>query len=155
MSLESELGEIRVTALEIGQWIGVQKDTTVADTVGRMRDEKTNCALVQDGKKLVGIFTDHDVFTKVLGQADTWQKPVSEIMTANPKTVSRDSGAAAALEVMDGNRIRNVPIVDANGEVVGNIDQQSFVRYLSDRFHMHVYNQPPEPDQYARTRHGA
>ncbi len=155
MSLENDLRNVSIAALEIGNWIGVAAGTTVADTVRRMRDEKTNCALIKEGEKLIGIFTDHDVLHKVLGHSEVWQQPVESLMTADPKSIRPEDGPGAALSLMDGNKIRNVPVVDREGKVMGNVAQQTFVRYLSDRFHTHVYNQPPEFEQYTRTRHGA
>lgn len=155
MSLETDLQDISVTALEIRNWLGIARDTTVEDAVRKMRDERTYCALILEEGRLVGIFTDTDVLNKVLGHPENWKKPVAEVMTAQPQTVSNTSTAAEALNLLNTHTFRNLPVVDSAGQVVGNVGQESFIRYLSDRFHMHVYNQPPEFGRYAKTRHGA
>lgn len=155
MSLETDLQELRITALEISDFLEAPKDTTVREVVTHMRDENIPCALIVNEGKLVGIFTDKDVMHKVMGLPEVWDRPISELMTENPKTVASSSSAAEALQLMNEAGVRNMPVLNSDGSVLGNIGQKSFVRYLSDKFHMHIYNQPPAPDQHTKTRHGA
>ena len=47
----------------------VDPTTAVADAIRQMHEEGTDCLLVCDGGRLVGIFTDRDAVVRVAGQA--------------------------------------------------------------------------------------
>ena len=76
-------------------------------------------------------------------------------MTHSPLTVNATSRADMALALMDFKHFRNVPVVDDQGKVVGNLTHYAIIKYLSDRFPESVYNLPPDPQQVAKKRNGA
>lgn len=143
MGLEGELKQVPVTNLEMSHWISVSKEATVKEVVQQMRDERIRCALITEEGKLAGIFTDRDVLDQVVGKPDNWVKPIGEVMTRSPKSVPTTATASQALNTMVESGIRNLPVVDQNGMVAGNLGQRSVVRYLSDRFQLQVANNIP------------
>lgn len=143
MGLKGELEQVLVTDLEMSHWISVSKDATVKQAVTKMRNERIRCALVVEEEKLVGIFTDRDVLSQVIGRPEVWDKPISEAMTANPKTVTTAATASEALDLMVKNGIRNLPVLNDKGGIAGSLGQRSVVRYLSDRFQVQVARNIP------------
>ncbi|MBI3928818.1 MAG: CBS domain-containing protein [Armatimonadetes bacterium] len=155
MSLESDLKGAMVSALDIhSSYLVVEKGSSVRSAVEQMRDEKTNCAIVTENRRPIGIFTDQDVVDRVLGYPETWDQPIEALMSPAPPTVRPETSALDAFKMLEKEQLRNLPVVNGQGEVLGNLDQQSIIHFLSDRYHI-VYNQPPDPGRYVRTRHGA
>jgi CBS domain-containing protein len=92
-------------------------DEPALEVARRMRDAQTGCALVLDERgKLAGIFTEHDVLSKLInveGQAQ--DVPVSRLMSRNPETLRETDSVAAALNKMALGRYRHVPISRNDG----------------------------------------
>ena len=85
-------------------------------------------SLVDEEGRLVGVFTDGDL-RRLLQKADSsvLDRPIKEVMTSSPRTVSADDLAAQAYRIMRDCRIDNLPVVDAQGVPVGIIDVQDWL----------------------------
>ena len=92
---------------------------TIAEAVEILNRNRIGAVVVTDGGKVVGILRERDI-VRHLG-AD-WnalsKKPVSEVMTSNVITVSRNASVAELMENMTTHRIRHMPVVDG-GDLVG------------------------------------
>jgi CBS domain-containing protein len=98
--------------------LAVDAATTVAEAATIMGERAAGSALVMDGDRLLGIFTERDI-VKALGQHfDAAGHPVSEWMTADPLTVSADTPAGVALRTMLDRGFRHLPVVEGE-DVVG------------------------------------
>jgi CBS domain-containing protein len=64
--MEDNLGE-----LDQDEAICVAPDTPALEVARLMKNSNSGCALVVDGRKLVGIFTEHDVLLRMAGQGRT------------------------------------------------------------------------------------
>ena len=155
MNLESDLQHEQVIHLDVGNFTEVTSDMLVKDVVEQMRSEGNNCAVITKHNKLVGIFTDRDLLRKVVDAPESWAKPIDEVMTALPITVDAAAPADAALDLMDRHHFRNVPVIDSEGQVIGNLTHYAIIKFLADRFPESVYNLPPDPDRVSRNRDGA
>ncbi len=155
MSLEYDLRNERVIHLDLTRFTEVPPGTSVRATIDEMRKAETNCAFVTQEGQLLGIFTDRDILLKVVDAPDTWDHPIEEVMTPSPLTVSTNDFADAALALMNEKHFRNVPVLDNNGIVTGNLTHYAIIKYLADRFPESVYNLPPDPDRVSSTRDGA
>ena len=102
---------------EIGQLIQEEAITvppgeSAINVVRRIKEEHTGCALIVDGDKLAGIFTEHDALCKLTGaQASDPSVAISELMTRNPEALRETDSVAAALNKMSIGRYRHVPII--------------------------------------------
>jgi len=78
------------------------------------------------GDRLVGIITDGDIRRAMqrLGK-EFFETPVAEIMSKNPKTISKDARVTEAGEKMNHHSIHTLVVVDENMHVVGVIDSFS------------------------------
>jgi CBS domain-containing protein len=156
MSLEHDLQQEQVNHLDLNNFTAVGIGTSVRTTVEKMREENHHCAIVVDeDKKVVGIFTDRDILRKVVDVRETWDLPIDDVMTPAPLTVNGGSRADMALALMDFKQFRNVPVIDDEGKVMGNLTHYAIIKYLSDRFPESVYNLPPNPKQVTKKRGGA
>jgi arabinose-5-phosphate isomerase len=116
-------------------------------TVGQVLDERTALGqrlderekrlrlpgaivLVDQAGKLSGIFTDGDLRRLVassLNGAVDLRRPISAVMTRNPKRIRADALASEAMAVMRPYRIDELVVVDAEDRPVGLIDVQDLV----------------------------
>jgi CBS domain-containing protein len=87
--------------------------TSVAEAARRMCDGNTGAAMVLEGSRLAGIFTERDALFRVLAVAkDPHATPVSLVMTRDPQTIHPDKPFEEALRMMHEGRFRNVPVVE-------------------------------------------
>jgi len=95
----------------------VSPDTAVIDVVRRMKTAQAGCVLVLDtDHKLKGIFTEHDVLTKMTGaNAGASNVPVKDLMSPNPETLRETDSIAAALNKMSLGRYRHLPVIKSDG----------------------------------------
>ena len=131
--MEDNLGR-----LDRDEPICVAPDTPALEVVRLMKDSNSGCALVVDGQKLVGIFTEHDALLKMTGNlsgpsADrsprkdslgvavasgsisTSAEPVENLMSANPETLKEEDSVAEALNKMSLGRYRHIPFRKSDG----------------------------------------
>ena len=154
MSLEQELQTEKVAHLDLSGFCQIASGTSVRETLDRMRQAGHNVALIVDGNKLIGVFTDRDVLRKVAAEPETWDRPIDEVMTADPVTVPPDSTAADALWLMGDKHFRNLPVVGQHGTIMGNMTYRAIVGYLAARYPVEVLNRPLRPDQFPRQAEG-
>lgn len=94
---------------------------TVREACVAMTKRRIGALMVVDGAKLVGIFTERDVMTKVVGAGrDPDAIRLADVMTANPDTIGPDRPARDALEMMRKHGYRHLPVVDG-ADLIGMI----------------------------------
>lgn len=148
MSLRQELETEQVRHLDLSRYCLVASGTTVREALAQMRAEEGRAALITRGDELVGIFTDRDVLRRVAGSPGVLDGPVDAVMTARPITVLPDTSAADALWLMDDHHFRNLPVVDRQGHILGDMTYAAIIHYLAARYPVEVQNRPPRPQQY-------
>ncbi len=107
---------LRIGDMMIRNPLTVSKDEAVADSVKKMNALRVGSVLVVDKERhLVGIFTERDLMTRVVASGkDPKQTLVSEAMTKNPQTISSEMPVLKAVELLQGNTFRHVPVVDGS-----------------------------------------
>ncbi len=126
--------------------LGVTRETSIAEAIRLMQEYHVGCVLVQEGDRLVGIFTERDVLNKVAGGAqDPTQTTVETVMTADPEALPVDAPISFALNLMSEGGFRHLPLVDDAHRPVGMLSVKHIVRYLADLFPEEVLNLPPQP----------
>jgi len=114
--------------------ICVAPATAVLEVTRLMKNSNSGCALVVEGGKLVGIFTEHDVLLGMTEHpanlSDAGHIPVKELMSANPETLDETNSVAEALNKMSLGRYRHIPFKKADGSyAVASI--QSVLKYIA------------------------
>jgi len=87
--------------------------------------------LVDDSGKLSGMFTDSDLARLFEKRSDIeLDRPIRDVMTADPSTISVCSMATDAVLIMASTKISELPVVDKLGRPVGLIDITDVVSLL-------------------------
>lgn len=77
-------------------------------------------AVIDENRKLLGVITDGDLRRLMeKRRKETFDLKASECMTKNPATLHRDEVGAAALKLMEENKITSILVVDAQGHLEG------------------------------------
>lgn len=97
----------------------VDQNATVRDAMAVLDEGSAQIALVVDDRQhLLGVITDGDIRRGIL-KGIGLNGPVSAVMRRDPTTVSPDEGRPKALELMRALDVKQVPVVDDAGRVVG------------------------------------
>ena len=154
MKTELSLKRIEVLALETQSPLLLDGSTSVSDTIRAMREQELGYALITARHRLVGIFTERDVFLSVLGETAALLQPVSDIMTPEPVTVSENDPIWQVVVSMHEGGFRQVPVLDVEGRVVACVRHKDIAQFLANQFADHVLNLPPDPEQHAHSPEG-
>jgi CBS domain-containing protein len=84
----------------------------------------------RDSMKLIGMVTDRDLAIRVLGRGQNPDTPIREAMTRNVSSVKADDDLDEVEQLMSGQQVRRIPVVDDQGRVVGIIAQADLAREL-------------------------
>jgi CBS domain-containing protein len=92
--------------------VTVSPRTSIMDAIARMNERSIGSLLVMEGDRLVGIFTERDVLTRVVpGNLDCHRTPVSEVMTRQLVTVTPATTVQEAMVVVTDTRRRHLPVL--------------------------------------------
>lgn len=99
----------------------ISPNATVWDAIKLMSDKDVGALLVTENDALVGIVSERDYLKKValMGRASQ-TTAVSDIMTADPFTVSPNVNMEACMQLMADKRIRHLPVIE-NGKLLAMI----------------------------------
>jgi signal-transduction protein with cAMP-binding, CBS, and nucleotidyltransferase domain len=122
--LDELLHEVNVGAPDV---LDVSADADAAVQV--MHQNGSDCVLIVDGGRLVGIFTDRDAVLKVAGQP-VGPRPIAELMTHDPVVLRHDDTIAVAINKMAVGGFRHIPIVE-NGRPTGVVTARDVFRHLA------------------------
>lgn len=107
------VGDIMTASL-----FSIEPTTTVAEAATVMGERRIGSALVMDGDRLIGIFTERDIVRALGEHFDAAGHAVSEWMTPDPVTVPPSTPAEEALGTMLDRGFRHLPVADG-ARVVG------------------------------------
>lgn len=97
----------------------VKATDSCGSVVKGMREAQATSALVSNAHAYpIGIVTEQDICRRIAYQIDQ-NAPIVEAMTSPVKTVQADSYLYHAIAEMCRNRLRHMPVVDTNNEIVG------------------------------------
>lgn len=98
----------------------VSPDTTLSEALLAITGGNLGMTtVVDDNDNLLGIYTDGDLRRTLDAKVDISTTPISQMMTAGPKTASTQMLAAEALHIMDENEITSLVVVDDKGTLAG------------------------------------
>jgi len=94
-------------------------DESVQSVAQRMATGDFGFVPVCDGTRVIGAVTDRDIATRVVAKGLDPSTSVSEIMTRDVYTCSKDDSLDDVLNAMGEHQLRRFPIVTDNGDLVG------------------------------------
>ena len=112
--------------------IAVDPATRVMDAAKLMYAGRAGSALVMDGGRLVGIFTERDIVRALSGpESDAGRtSSVASFMTSDPQTIARGASVGEALDRMLSGGFRHLPVVDED-RVVGVVSMRDLASSIS------------------------
>jgi len=110
-----------VSSVDLSRYVKVNPADSVQSVVGLMRAAERSAACVVIDHKIVGIFTQRNVVSRILGQPRLWGKPVSEEMS-QVRSIGHQATIADGSDLMHTWWVRNAPVVDSHGDFVGNLN---------------------------------
>jgi CBS domain-containing protein len=98
----------------------VSPATPVRDVVRLMVEGEVGAVAVTEGRRIVGIFTERDLMTRVVWPTrDAARTAVRGVMSSPVQAVSVDATVAQAAAVMRAHHIRHLAVVDEDGDLLG------------------------------------
>ena len=155
MELSRNLKVDSVSRLDPSPPRAVDVEGTAADAVDAMREGNVGCLLITERGRVVGVFTERDLLTRLLAPGKPLATPIRLCMTSPPVTVSPKDSVRTAVKRMQKGGYRHLPVVDEAGRPVGILSARRVVHYLVEHFPALVFNLPPEPNRYPETAEGA
>ncbi len=85
-------------------------------------------AIQDDNGHLLGIFTDGDLRRVLEKAVDFHHTPIREVMSTQPRSISADQLAVAAVEKMQRHNINGLLVVDTDNKLVGALNMLDLLR---------------------------
>lgn len=109
----------------------VEPTVTVAEAVertGRLGRRPGALLITEPGTgRLAGIFTDGDLRRLIARDPAELQRPIGDVMTANPRSLHDSALARDAVHLVRQHRADEIPVIDSEGRPVGVLDVQDLV----------------------------
>jgi CBS domain-containing protein len=133
--------------MEIDDFVCIAPSTSLAQAIEAMKQDEGGCAIVcAEDLSVVGIFTERDLLTKIVGQTVDENAPVSQWMSPIVATLTPEATIGEAVAIMNDKGYRNIPIVK-DGKLVGSISVFDVISYLAESYPKTTMNLPPNSDQ--------
>ena len=132
--------------METDDYFCVEPSTPLAAAIEVMKKDEGGCAIVCEGERIVGIFTERDLLTKVIGEDIDLNAPVSKWMSPVVATLTPDATIGDAVRIMNEKSFRNIPLVK-DGKLVGSVSVFDVISYLAESYPKTTMNLPPIPAQ--------
>ncbi|MGQ0633507.1 MAG: CBS domain-containing protein [Planctomycetaceae bacterium] len=123
---------------------------TVLDAVRLMNEHAIGALIVVAEGRMAGIFTERDVLRRVVGEMrDPAAVRVADVMTTRVVCCTPATTIEEARSLMKNRRVRHLPILDSEGDVVGLVSigdlnahlsshQETTIHYLHEYLHGRV-----------------
>ncbi len=102
---------------------------TIAEAVFAMAENHSNCIVVVDKGRPLGLLTERDVVRLYHNHA-TRQAPLAGVMTLNPICINAHTSVTDAAQLMHEHSIRHLPVLDERGQLVGLVTEADMLKRL-------------------------
>jgi CBS domain-containing protein len=96
-----------------------RSDKTIEEAAQQMEEGNFGMLPVEVHGRMIGAISDRDIATRAVAKGLDPDTAVSEIMTKGIVTAFEDDSVAQAAKLMGDNKIRRLPILNANKHLVG------------------------------------
>jgi len=148
-----QVKEDKVSLMETDDYVCVAPAAPLSEAIEVMKKDEGGCAIVCEDGRIVGIFTERDLLTKVIGEDVDLNAPVSKWMSPVVGTLSPDATIGDAVRIMNEKSYRNIPLVK-DGKLVGSVSVFDVITYLAESYPKTTMNLPPIPAQVMDTEEG-
>lgn len=111
-----------ILAVKGTQVASIRPHATIYEAAERMNELRIGSLAVLDGNRLIGILTERDILRKVVGmRRDPTEALVEDVMTSEVVCCQQHTRLEEASGVMTNRRIRHLPVLGDEGELLGMI----------------------------------
>lgn len=143
-----------INLLETDDYVCIMPDTPLFRAIEVMKKDEGGCAIVCDNAgSVVGIFTERDLLTKVVGEEVELSDPVSRWMSPIVATLGPGATIGDAVAIMNEKSYRNIPLVKES-KLMGSVSVFDIISYLAESYPKATMNLPPNPDQVMDSAEG-
>jgi arabinose-5-phosphate isomerase len=104
-------------------------DATLMDALLEMtRGRMGMTAVLDDSRRVIGIFTDGDLRRTLEKGADVRATPIRTVMGTSPRIIAPDRLAAEAVEIMERDKINALLVVDEEKRLIGALNMHDLFR---------------------------
>ena len=107
-------------------------DSTAREAATLMRERDCGAIPVVDtreGRRPIGMVTDRDLAVRGLADGRGPDTPVRELMTERSHAAQADDEVETVRQVMMQQKVRRVPVTDADGTIIGIVAQADLARH--------------------------
>jgi len=114
----------------------VRVGDSIVEAAKLMRGEETGMAPIVDGGRLVGVITERDITIRVVAEGrDPRTTKVEEVASRDLVTIDPDHDLDDALELMAQHEVKRLPVIEADGTLIGIVARADVVRHLEAERH--------------------
>lgn len=107
-------------------------DAPCREAAQLLRDEGVGCVVVSEEERPLGIVTDRDLVVRVMASGrDPDKTPLRDVMSGEPVFLADERGIDQVVATMRQERIRRIPIVDAEGRLEGVVSLDDLLPLLA------------------------
>src|SRR4029079_9687579 len=111
----------------------IDAEKSVAYAAKMMLDEDVGLAPIVEGDRLIGMLTDRDIATRVAAEGrDPDHVKVRDVASTQLFSIDPTQDLDEALRMMAKHQVRRLPVVEADGRLVGVVAQADIAREASD-----------------------
>ncbi len=145
--------EDKVSLMQTDDYFCVAPATPLRQAIEVMKRDEGGCAIVCEGARVVGIFTERDLLSKIIGEEVDMNAPVGNWMSPVVSTLTLEASIGDAVSLMNEKSFRNIPLVK-DEQLVGSISVFDVILYLAESYPKETMNLPPMTDQIMPTEDG-
>ena len=118
--------------LMLKEVVTASENVSVKEGIDLLFKRHIGCVVVlDDAEKCVGIFTERDAI-RIISQDVPLSASMEKVMTKNPFTINVDSTFEEAKNIIKSHKIRHLPVIDADGKLVGMISVRHILNELCE-----------------------
>lgn len=130
--LEHFVGVISVSQAMSQQYLALPGEHVTREAARAMQRAKVSCVLVVEDGRPQGIVTERDMVR--LFRQQTFDAPLATVMTRPVMEIRADMALVDAVRLMQQRMIRHLAVVDAEGKLLGVLNEHDTVRQLEDEY---------------------
>ncbi len=112
------------------QLVTLAPEATILEAIRRMHQSLVGCVLVLERQQLIGLCTEQDCLQAIAAGSNPEVTPLAALMTRSPITLSDSEALGTAWQLMQQHQIQYLPIVNAEGQVLGVVTERSLLQAL-------------------------
>lgn len=117
----------------------VNADDTVLQAANYMRERNVGAVPVVRAEKLVGVFSERDIMTRVLIEnRDAKTTRVADVMTPDPHVVGLEEDVDRCMLIMKQNGFRHLPVLDRDNHLAAFLSMRDLLLHDLDEKEVEV-----------------